>query len=172
MGRTRKQTQLSGSGLNERVKRVKRKIHTANLSVNWRTGEVEGQMVEHLRKNQRLAMLIELSKSLNGRRVLLNARDAAFRLKNNVAVIKNGRAVFDDIRFLDSTERKAKMDLVIQVAETELGRGDGSEFIIRRAIKITADGPRNRGMLFLLYFIDSHLLISFFFLIKNLVGLF
>ena len=130
--------------------RVKRKIHVANLRVSTeQNGLVTcvGPMVGHLRKNQRIAFVVEFdTNKFHGRRVMVRSRIRDFRLRNNIAVVCGDRVLLDDVRFLDSTNRSAKMDLLVQVLnESTSSENNLVEFVFPKAIKITADGPRNRG---------------------------
>lgn len=145
--------------------RVKRTIHSAILRVHTRLAEeaaasgitaksslhvVTGSMVGHLRKNQRISIKLEFDTTkFHGRRVSIRSRLPNFGMRNNTTRVCGSQAVLDDVRFLDSTHRSAKMDLLIEVDlsdnHDEAMSNEVVQFVLPKAIKITADGPRNRA---------------------------
>lgn len=124
----------------------KRKIESAKMRINPKTGHfMHIKMVDHLRKMQRLNLEIELEdgEKMEGLRVEIRTLESEFRFKNNQTVVnKKGSAMFNDLRFLDGSGRNTKMDLIVLVHKED---GKTQEIIIPKAIKITADGHRDRS---------------------------
>ena len=163
-----KSIQFTSNGVRIRKKRVQQKlVVVANL--NTRRLTTIGSRPEHLRKRQRLIFEVNFVSGENGEQLgfgedtnrLLSVIKREHRLdgqvvsvhgppksnlrvENNKSIVENGKVVFGDLRFLDSTEKRAKTDLYIEIAAGNLFDRP-LMFHYPKAIKITADGPRNRS---------------------------
>lgn len=163
-----KSIQFTPDGVRIRKKRVQQKlVVVANL--NTRRLTTIGSRPEHLRKRQRLIFEVNFVSGENGEQLgfgddtnrMLSAikrehrldgqvvsvhgpPKSKLRVENNKSIVENGKVVFGDLRFLDSTEKRAKTDLYIEIAAGNLFDRP-LMFHYPKAIKITADGPRNRS---------------------------
>lgn len=99
-------------------------------------------MFDHVRINQKVKLQIMVNFADNVF-VRIEPIDSRISIKNNETIIKQGIGIFSNLRFTKSSGRGNKIDLKIY-----LRTNPEKNFVCKKFIKITRDGPRNRKSTF------------------------